>query len=88
MDLSDHRSEIDRIDRQLAGLIAERMAVAEAIAGYKAEHGLPVLDADRERAHLEEILRDAPPALEPAYRRLFTCLMEVSREHQQKVIQK
>lgn len=35
MELSDYRSEIDRIDRELVRLFAERMRTAAGIAAYK-----------------------------------------------------
>ena len=44
MELSDYRVQIDRIDRQLVELFAQRMETAAGIAAYKKEHGLPVLD--------------------------------------------
>ena len=48
MELSDYRVQIDRIDRQLVELFAQRMETAAGIAAYKKEHGLPVLDPIRE----------------------------------------
>ena len=49
MELSDYRAQIDRIDAELLRLFAERMQTAAGIAAYKKSHGLPVLDAGRER---------------------------------------
>ena len=39
MELSDYRVQIDRIDRQLVELFAQRMETAAGIAAYKKEHG-------------------------------------------------
>ena len=49
MDLKDYRVQMDDIDNQLIDLFRKRMETAGAIAAYKKEHGLPVLDAGRER---------------------------------------
>ena len=49
MDLKDYRVQIDDIDNQLIDLFQQRMETAGAIAAYKKAHGLPVLDAGRER---------------------------------------
>lgn len=49
MELSDYRTQIDRIDAELLQLFAERMQTAAGIAAYKKEHALPVLDTGRER---------------------------------------
>ena len=53
MDLNDYRTQIDQIDDQLVKLFAERMDDGRrASPTYKEEHGLPVLDAGRERKKL------------------------------------
>ena len=55
MDLNDYRKQIDDIDRQLLALFGQRMEVAAAIAAYKKEHDLPVLDGKREREKLLDV---------------------------------
>ena len=44
------RKKIDSLDETLREAFLARMEAAAAIAGYKAQHGLPVLDAAREEA--------------------------------------
>jgi chorismate mutase len=44
------RGEIERIDREIVGLIAERVAVARGVGRAKSEAGLPTLDPAREAA--------------------------------------
>ena len=56
MDLKECRREIDVIDEQILDLFARRMDVSAQVAAYKKEHGLPVLDAAREREKLNEVL--------------------------------
>lgn len=85
--LEEARIEIDCIDRAMAELFAQRMAVAAKIAAYKKEHGLPVLDSSREAAVLQKnsaYLND-PALLEP-YQDFLKHLMRLSREYQQKLL--
>ena len=48
------RQQIDDIDRQLTALFERRMHTALDVARYKREHGLPVLNAGRERQVVEK----------------------------------
>lgn len=82
-DLHTLRAQIDDIDRQLTELFARRMAVADQVGAYKAAHGLPVLDWEREAqllAHraalVEEDLREDVTAL-------FETILTLSRRRQQ-----
>ena len=63
MDLQRTRSAIDRIDREMVGLMCERMRLAAEIAAYKRENGLPVGDPAREREILERAAAQAGPEL-------------------------
>ncbi len=47
--LKQARETINRVDAEMAALFAERMQAASAIADYKKAHGLPILDAEREK---------------------------------------
>ena len=51
--LDQARSDINRIDAEMARLFEQRMQAAAEIAAYKQEHGLPVKDAAREAALIE-----------------------------------
>lgn len=55
MSLEDMRKEIDKIDGQIAGLIARRVRVAETIGLKKKELGRPIEDKKREKAILENV---------------------------------
>lgn len=57
-DLGDLRSRIDRIDRELVLLLAERAKVAAAIGVRKREAGESALDAARERELFERLARE------------------------------
>ncbi|MFC7141366.1 chorismate mutase [Halosimplex aquaticum] len=47
-DLTDLRADIDRIDAEIADLIAERVERAEAVADVKSSAGRALVDEDRE----------------------------------------
>ncbi|MBR9989227.1 MAG: chorismate mutase [Gemmatimonadetes bacterium] len=49
-DLSALRNEVERIDRELIGLIAERVRIARSIGRMKRAADLPTLDPAREAA--------------------------------------
>lgn len=57
-DLGDLRARIDRIDRELVRLLAERAEVAAGIGARKREAGEASLDAARERDLLERLTRE------------------------------
>lgn len=55
MDLTELRGQIDELDEQLAELLCKRMDCSAGVAAYKAAHGLPVLNADREAEVLRQV---------------------------------
>jgi chorismate mutase/prephenate dehydratase len=57
-DLTDLRQRIDRVDRELVRLLAERAEVAAAIGARKREAGEAALDAAREREIVEQLTRE------------------------------
>jgi chorismate mutase/prephenate dehydratase len=57
-DLGDLRSSIDRIDRELVRLLAERAEVSVTIGARKRESGEAALDAARERDLIERLERE------------------------------
>ena len=86
-DLRELRDEIDRIDRQLLPLFIERMELCGAVADYKKENGLPVLDAAREKQVLKE--KQAlltKPGYDEAVYEFFSSVMAISRGLQAKKI--
>ena len=73
--IADFRSSIDCIDTEIEALLDKRMEICREIAEYKAAHGLPTLDADREAQKLEQI--------SPEYREIFKDVMRLSRQLQE-----
>ena len=86
MDLNDYRRQIDEIDTQLLSLFAQRMEVAAAIAAYKKEHDLPVLDGKREREKLLDVAAKTPDDLKDYAVSLYSLLFELSRSHQTRML--
>lgn len=86
MDLNDYRKQIDDIDRQLLALFGQRMEVAAAIAAYKKEHNLPVLDGKREREKLLDVAAKTPDDLKDYAVSLYSLLFELSRSHQTRML--
>ena len=87
MNLQDYRVQIDRTDDALLRLFKERMNISRQIARYKKEHGLPVLDAEREKEKLAELGEKAGETFRPYAHALYTLLFELSRAYQEHVIQ-
>ncbi|MFB6100072.1 MAG: chorismate mutase [Candidatus Nanohalobium sp.] len=48
MSLEEYREEIDRINREIAESIAERMEVVEKVGEYKKENDMEIKDEGRE----------------------------------------
>lgn len=87
--LEQQRQQIDAIDRQIVALFEQRTQVVEAVAQIKQEQGMPILDASREQVVIQKVqsyLEDVTLAEELAD--LYTNLMRISREHQQKWMEK
>jgi len=82
--LAAFRDEIERIDRQIVGLIAERVAVARRVGPLKQALGMPILDPPREASIVRragELARAAGLADEDV-RYVFWHLVGLSRRVQ------
>ncbi|MBO7376698.1 MAG: chorismate mutase [Clostridia bacterium] len=85
-DLSACRAEIDRIDKEFLRLFAERMDVCARVAEYKAGRGLPVFDAEREKAKLDSVAASVPSRYGSSARELYETVFRLSREYQERLI--
>ena len=85
MELTEIREHIDRIDAELLRLFLERMELADKTAEYKAAHGLPILNKEREREILAKVTEDAGDRERYAYH-LFATLLELSRSRQAEIV--
>ena len=82
MELIDYRNEIDAIDKELVDLFVKRMNACAGVAEYKKEHGLPVLDASRERALLSKVSELSGEDFEDYTRTLYSTILTLSRSYQ------
>lgn len=86
-ELKQYRAEIDIIDRQLADLFQQRMAVVDKVGQYKLERGIPVLDSRREQEVLAQKATLAhDEAMSADLTAIFENLMAISRRRQRKLI--
>ena len=82
MDLMKLREQINEIDSEMLKLFLRRMEVAENVAEYKRQNGLPVLDAERERELLANIAQQAGEDLDKYAVVLYSTLLSLSRSRQ------
>ena len=85
MELSEIRAKIDAVDDQLLDLFLERMELSEAVAAYKNEHKLPILNKTREREILAKVTEKAGDKERYAYH-LYSTLFELARSRQAELI--
>lgn len=80
LDIDSLRGEIDRLDEQILELVSRRISLVRAIGEYKRARGLPVYDAERERAVIQRLTQAAPSGVEPqVVRRVFERIIDESR---------
>lgn len=79
--LTQVRREINQIDQALAPLLARRMDCSARVADIKSAEGIPVLDAAREEAVIDQAARRGAP-YGPYVAGVYRSLMGVSRELQ------
>lgn len=87
MELEALRAIMDEVDRELCACFQRRMEVAARIGALKRTKGLDVLDRDREREKLGELVRLVTPEMAPHVTRLYELLFEMSREYQENLPQ-
>lgn len=87
MELKDYRLKLDEIDDQLVDLFRKRMELAVEIASFKKEHGLPILDAGRERDKMKELCAKVSPEMRNYTSVLYSSLFELSRSCQSRQMQ-
>lgn len=81
-DLGKLRSEIERIDRALVGLIRERVRVARLVLKAKEAAGMPVVDVHQESVVVRRSTDFAQAAGLPADQigEVFTRVIEITRQ--------
>ncbi len=85
--LEKARKEINEADSEIAKLFVKRMRAAEAVAEFKREHGMKILDPEREEALIKrnsELIEDEE--LRAFYVNFQRNTMAVSRAYQEKLL--
>ena len=86
LNLQEIRKEINDIDEKIVELFKKRMNCAASVAQYKAEHNLPVLDSERERALLTKICNMAGEEFDTYALTLYNTMLDVSKAYQHKIL--
>ncbi|WP_251421955.1 shikimate kinase [Veillonella agrestimuris] len=91
MDIKDARQQIDSIDSQLVTLFEQRLLLIEAIAKYKDEHHLPLIDEARDEEiiakHKENCSQTQwAPYIESYMKQVVATSNEFLKEHMHKHI--
>ena len=84
LDLKKLRDEIDEVDQEMVKLFCRRMEISRQVSAYKVQHGLPVLDADRERQKLAQVAGLAGEEMGSYICTLYNAIFELSRAEQER----
>ncbi|MEI6848242.1 MAG: chorismate mutase [Chlorobiaceae bacterium] len=82
-ELDEWRKKIDVIDQQLSVLICERLNCAQNIISLKSKIGEQVLQPNREKEVLNNVLKHADSHLKSfTLEKIYHCIIEESRLYQ------
>lgn len=82
--LEEVRKQIDAIDEELVRLLEERYDCVSEVGRLKKEHGVPILDSQREVELLEKVKRLViNKNYEASLVETFQGIMDVSKDYQQ-----
>ena len=86
-DLEKARQIINEADREMASLFSKRMDAVRAVAEYKKEHGIPIVDPTRE----ESVIKNNSSLIgnedyRPYYINFLRNTMEVSKQFQHRLL--
>lgn len=84
MDLSQARSEIDGIDRELASLFVRRLEIVTEVAAYKASIGMDIYQPQREKEVLGRLLDQTDVRYHADLAELYERIFDISRALQER----
>lgn len=88
MDLSQIRTRLDEIDKEIITLFQKRMNLCEEVAHYKIETGKPVFDKERENQKIAAVRNMVSTDFDKqAVEEIFTQLMTISRRYQYQMLE-
>jgi len=83
-ELDEWRKKIDALDQQLSTLLCERLHCAQNISFLKSRIGEQVLQPEREKEVLNNVLNHADsPLKSQALEKIYRCIIEETRLFQQ-----
>ena len=86
--MDELRGQIERIDERMIDLFEQRMSISSQVAAYKKEHGIPVLDKDREKVLIAKNAGKVKnKELEVYYKDFFEGVLNVSKSYQHKLME-
>ena len=86
--MDELRGQIERIDEQMIDLFEQRMSISSQVAAYKKEHGIPVLDKDREKVLIEKNAGKVKnKEIEVYYKDFFEGVLNASKSYQHKLLE-
>ena len=86
--MDELRSSIESIDKQMADLFEQRMEISGQVAEYKKEHGLPILDKEREKVLIAKnagYLKNKD--FEVYYKDFIESILTISKNYQHKIVE-
>jgi len=86
--LQDYRKQIDKLDKKLIEILAERFSVTHEVGLYKKENNLPPLDAEREKEMMEKRTKfsEALGLDEDFIIEIFRLITSKSKQNHRKII--
>jgi chorismate mutase/prephenate dehydratase len=87
MDLKDIRTQINKVDEQMAELFEKRMNLAKQVAKYKIENSLPIEDKIREKQLIEKnssLIKD--DEIKEYYIEYLKNVIEISKQYQARLV--
>ncbi len=87
-EMDELRNQIEKIDASMIDLFEQRMEISAKVASYKKEHGLPILDKEREKILIERNTGKLKNSeFEVYYKDFFEGMLNVSKNYQHKLME-
>lgn len=86
-DINELRKEIDKINSNILDLLLKRQNISFEIAKYKLKNNLPIIDKNREKIILDNIISKAVKIglNSDIVKVIFIKIMELSKDFQEKI---
>lgn len=88
MSLGIYREKINEIDSQILALFKERMEIVKKVADYKMANNMEVFQPEREKEVIEMRKNSVESEYQEYAEELFLTIMKLSRDMQNKIINK